>query len=175
MENGIQEVDFIVDMDGNLKIGKGHSYLANGKSVQVAGTIKVNSQGYVRNITNESGHYQPTVSQAQNYQQILENVGLNVENTWIRIGEFEASFSNYVIDKKYFIMVQSSTCQNRGFHMERITEMNKEIFRINLLKTIEEINDEKDLKINQLKFKIVAIQEPGKPLTARDDQMRCGL
>lgn len=89
-------------MDGNLRIGRGHSYLANGESVQAAGTMKVNSQGYIRNISNESGHYQPTVSQAQNYPQILEDIGLNVDNTWIRIGDFETSLSNYVIDEKIF-------------------------------------------------------------------------
>ncbi|MGB8450877.1 MAG: hypothetical protein WCD89_00955 [Anaerocolumna sp.] len=89
-------------MEGNLNIGRGHSYLANGEPVQAAGTMKVNSQGYIRNITNESGHYQPTVSQAQNYPQILKNMDLNVDNSWIRIGDFETSLSNYVIDEKIF-------------------------------------------------------------------------
>lgn len=102
LNNGIKEVDFVVDMEGNLNIGRGHSYLANGEPVQAAGTMKVNSQGYIRNITNESGHYQPTVSQAQNYPQILKNMDLNVDNSWIRIGDFETSFSNYVIDEKIF-------------------------------------------------------------------------
>ncbi len=33
LENGIHEVDFVVDMDGNLQLGRGHSYLAGGESV----------------------------------------------------------------------------------------------------------------------------------------------
>ena len=78
--NGIQEVDFVIDMDGNLHIGRGHSYLSNGNSVQAAGTMKVNSQGYIRLITNESGHFQPTVSQAMNYPDIFRSIGLNVDN-----------------------------------------------------------------------------------------------
>lgn len=86
-------------MDNNLHIGRGHSYLAGGQNVQAAGTMKVNSQGYIRNITNESGHYQPTVSSALNYPQILKYSGLNVDNTWIRVSEFNTSMSNYVIDK----------------------------------------------------------------------------
>lgn len=41
-------------MDGNLHIGRGHSYLANGNSVQTVGKMKVNSQGYIRNIMIDS-------------------------------------------------------------------------------------------------------------------------
>ena len=102
MENGIQNVDFVIDMDGNLHIDRGHSYLADGSSVQAAGTMKVNSQGYVRLIMNESGHFQPTTVQALNYPTVFRNAGLNIDNAWIRIGEFETSMSNYVIDSKVF-------------------------------------------------------------------------
>ena len=102
IENGVQYVDFVIDMDGNLHIGRGHSYLAGGSSVQAAGTMKVNSQGYIRLITNESGHFQPTTVQAMNYPTVFRNAGLNIDDAWIRIGEFETSMSNYVIDSKVF-------------------------------------------------------------------------
>ena len=102
IENGIQNADFIIDMDGNLKLGRGHSYLANGGNVQAAGTIKVNSQGRIRLITNESGHFQPTVSEALNYPTVFGNIGLDVNNSWIRIGEFTTSKSNYVIDSRIY-------------------------------------------------------------------------
>lgn len=91
-----------MDIDGNIHIGRGHSYLANGNPVQAAGTMKVNSQGYIRYIINDSGHYQPTVSEAMNYLDIFENAGLNVDNTWIRIDNFTSSSSNYVIDSEVF-------------------------------------------------------------------------
>ena len=102
IKNGIQRVDFVIDIDGNLYIGRGHSYLANGNPVQAAGTMKVNSQGYIRLITNESGHFQPTVSEAMNYPSIFRNSGLNVDNTWIKIGAFDTSMSNYVIGASIF-------------------------------------------------------------------------
>ncbi|MCX4353844.1 MAG: hypothetical protein OSJ60_19835, partial [Lachnospiraceae bacterium] len=102
IRDGIQEADFIIDMDGNLHIGRGHSYLANGNSVQAAGKMKVNSQGYIRNIINDSGHYQPTVSEALNYPNVLRSAGLNVDNAWIRVDSFTSSLSNYVIDSKVF-------------------------------------------------------------------------
>ncbi|NLL78367.1 MAG: hypothetical protein GX234_00860, partial [Clostridiales bacterium] len=35
-EGGVQNVDFVIDMDGNLHIGRGYSYLAGGSSVQPA-------------------------------------------------------------------------------------------------------------------------------------------
>lgn len=61
----MQNVDFVIDMDGNLHIGSGHSYLANGADVQEAGTMKINSQGYVRSITNASGHYAPLLCRGE--------------------------------------------------------------------------------------------------------------
>ena len=76
--------------------------MANGNPVQAAGTMKVNSQGYIRLITNESGHFQPTVSEAMNYPNIFRNSGLNVDNTWIKIGAFDTSMSNYVIGASIF-------------------------------------------------------------------------
>ena len=102
IENGIQEVDFVIDMDGDLYIGSGHSYLSGGQNVQAAGTMKVNSQGYIRNISNKSGHFQPTVSETMNYPKIFKNIGLNVDNSWIRISEFDTSMSNYVVDEHVF-------------------------------------------------------------------------
>ncbi|WP_170123092.1 hypothetical protein [Lachnotalea glycerini] len=72
--------------------------MANGNEVQAAGMMKVNSKGYVRCISGESGHYQPTVAQIKNYPQVIENIGVNTDGSWIRISEFETSMSNYVID-----------------------------------------------------------------------------
>lgn len=51
---------------------------------------------------NESGYFQPTTAQAINYSTVFRNAGLNVDNVWIKIGEFQTSISNYVIDSKVF-------------------------------------------------------------------------
>lgn len=56
--------------------------------------------------------------------------------------------------------------------MKKIGKMNKEIFRAHLLMAVEEIRQEINLDIKQMEFQIVAIHEPGKPLLARDEQMR---
>ena len=102
IENGIQEADFVIDMDGNLHIGRGHSFLSGGRNVQAAGTMKVNAQGRIRNITNKLGHFQPTVSEVINYPEIFRNSGLNVDNSWIRVSVFDTSISNYVVNEQVF-------------------------------------------------------------------------
>lgn len=56
--------------------------------------------------------------------------------------------------------------------MEKLREMNRDIFKNNLIKTVEEITNVMNLSINEVKFKIVAVSEPDKPLNARDDSMR---
>ncbi|MDR9855917.1 contractile injection system protein, VgrG/Pvc8 family [Paenibacillus sp. VCA1] len=94
--NGLTEVDFVVDMNGELHIGRGHSFLANGESVQAAGKIKLNGQGQVRSISNLSGHYTPTVEQAKLFPQVLEQAGVKTKNAWLDIYTIETTPSGYV-------------------------------------------------------------------------------
>ena len=95
-KNGVRDFDFIIDMDGNLHIGSGHSYLSKGKNVQAAGTMKINSQGYIRNITNNSGHYQPNLRESFNYPKILKNRGFKMDNSWISINSFSTDGTKYI-------------------------------------------------------------------------------
>jgi len=67
------------DMDGNLCIGRGHSFLAGGGDVQAAGTLKVNSQGYARSITNASGHYAPQSNRESYFRKYWMALGLELK------------------------------------------------------------------------------------------------
>ncbi|WP_207706007.1 hypothetical protein, partial [Clostridium sp. HBUAS56010] len=106
IDNSIQDVDFVVDMNNNLHIGRGHSFLAGGKDVQAAGTIKVNSQGNVRNITNASGHFAPTVEQGKLFPNVLDNLGIRTENAWLELGDYHFTPSGYVDVTKSKIIVE---------------------------------------------------------------------
>ncbi len=95
--NGIETVDFIIDINGNLKLGSGHSFLANGESVQAAGKLKINgTTGQIRRITNWSGHYTPSPDQAILSPNALRGVGLNVNNSWLEIYDINLTSSGYV-------------------------------------------------------------------------------
>lgn len=96
IRDGIKEVDFVIDTDGNLNVGRGHSHLANGADVQAAGKLKVDANGNVRRITNESGHYTPTTEQAKKYEQIFNSAGIKTENAWLEIYQLEVTRSGYV-------------------------------------------------------------------------------
>lgn len=96
IRDGIKEVDFIMDLQGNLKVGRGHAHLSNGGDVQAAGKLKVDSNGNVRRITNESGHYTPTIEQAKNYQQIFEHAGIKTKNAWLETYQLDVTKSGYV-------------------------------------------------------------------------------
>ena len=106
IDNSIQDVDFVVDMEGSLHIGRGHSFLAGGKDVQAAGTIKVNSQGYLRKVTNASGHYAPTVEQGKLFSSVLDNLGIRTENAWLELGDYYFTPSGYVDVTKSKIIVE---------------------------------------------------------------------
>lgn len=59
--------------------------------------------------------------------------------------------------------------------MEEIKQMNKDIFRENLLKTIEEISKKKGLIFTDCKFVIEPVKEKDKPLNGADDMMRLNI
>ncbi len=96
MKQGIRLANFVIDENGSLHLGNGHSFLANGKSVLAAGTLKVDKRGYIRRIVNNSGHYQPTPIEAARYPPILTRAGLNVNNSWIEILRFQTTASKYI-------------------------------------------------------------------------------
>ena len=89
-------VSFVIDKNGNLVIGKRHHTLGNKDEVLAAGQLKINGQGEVRRITNESGHYRPTPKKAMDYPQLLKDAGVNVKGAWIE-------FYSYKIDPDGFI------------------------------------------------------------------------
>lgn len=95
-ENGIKNANFVIDSNGQLHIGNGHSYLAGGQSVQAAGTLKFNSQGMVRRVTNLSGHYQPNVSETVRYLNQMHKAGYISNTTWVDIYEFNKTKSGYI-------------------------------------------------------------------------------
>lgn len=73
-------VDFVVTTDGNLKLGRKHHFLGDRGDVEAAGTLKI-SKGKVTRISNDSGHYLPSLAQADKFQEIFEQLGLNVKGT----------------------------------------------------------------------------------------------
>ncbi len=54
-------LDFVVTINGELKIGKGHYKLAQkATAVIMAGELLINDEGLIAAINNNSGHYQPS-------------------------------------------------------------------------------------------------------------------
>lgn len=89
-------VDYEIDMNDNLYLGMGHSFLAKGLGVQAAGRLKLNSQGYVRVINNKSGHYAPTVEQGKRFPELLNKLGIRTTNAWLELGKYDFTSSGYV-------------------------------------------------------------------------------
>lgn len=56
--------------------------------------------------------------------------------------------------------------------MEKVREMNKIIFYENLMMTIHEITDTKNVDESKIRFKIVPVYEKEKSFTGMDDTMR---
>jgi hypothetical protein len=66
--------DFVITNSGELKIGSGHYYLSDGaSSVKAAGRLKI-WNGKVTYLNANSGHYRPNVTQAQQGQNLLNQI-----------------------------------------------------------------------------------------------------
>ena len=73
--------DFIVDVNGNLKIGGGHYRLSQKASnVKAAGEIKVDKYGKIIYLNNESGHYEPTKEDIQAIADEFKKMNLTSPN-----------------------------------------------------------------------------------------------
>ncbi|MDR6553468.1 RHS repeat-associated core domain-containing protein [Paenibacillus qinlingensis] len=96
--DGRTEVDFVVDKHGSLVIGNKHHTLGNRDEVLAAGQLKINGQGEVRRITNESGHYRPTPEEAMNYPQLLRDAGVNVKGSWLELYSYKIDTDGFIID-----------------------------------------------------------------------------
>ncbi len=99
-KNGINRVNFVIDKNGQLHLGNGHSYLARGESVKAAGTMKIGSDGVPRRITNLSGHYQPNVKETVHYLETMHKNGYISNRTWVDIYSFEKNKSGYITKAK---------------------------------------------------------------------------
>ena len=97
--NGQRRVDFVINRDGNLVIGKKHQLLGNADDVMAAGQLKIDGQGMIRRIDNSSGHYRPTVEESLNYPQLFEKAGLNLDKSWLDIDSFKIDELGNVIEK----------------------------------------------------------------------------
>jgi RHS repeat-associated protein len=66
--------DFVITNSGELKIGSGHYYLSGGaSSVKAAGRLKI-WNGKVTYLNANSGHYRPNAAQAQQGQNLLNQI-----------------------------------------------------------------------------------------------------
>ncbi len=94
--NGQRNLDFVIDTDGNLVLGKRHHTLGNRKDVLGAGQIKLDGHGQLRRIDNLSGHYRPTVPEAMNYPELFEKAGVRTKNAWLELYDMKISPDGFV-------------------------------------------------------------------------------
>lgn len=97
--NGQRRVDFVINEQGNLILGKKHQFLGNADDVMAAGQLKIDGQGMIRRIDNNSGHYRPTVEESLNYTDLFETAGLNLDKAWLDIDGFKVDGLGNVIEK----------------------------------------------------------------------------
>ena len=94
--NGLREVDFVIDMDGKLIIGKRHHSLGNRGPVLAAGALFLNGKGNIRRINNLSGHYRPTPQEARKIPELLQNAGVNAKGAQMEIYDMIVTDEGFV-------------------------------------------------------------------------------
>ncbi|MHA7831416.1 MAG: hypothetical protein ACX93O_09965 [Flagellimonas sp.] len=82
--NVAQKWDYIVKTDGQILVGRKHSWLSQGEDVLAAGELKFNN-GKLVEINNASGHYMPSTDEASNFLRIFREAGVKVEDATLTI------------------------------------------------------------------------------------------
>jgi len=82
--NVTQKWDYIVKSDGEILVGRKHSWLSKGEDVLAAGELKYRN-GKLVGISNASGHYLPTTNEASNFLKIFRNSGVDVDDVTLTI------------------------------------------------------------------------------------------
>ena len=68
------EMDYIIDTNLNLAIGHFHMFIADYQPVVYAGRIKINNNGHVVLLDNNSGHYQPKLMHLEFAKKIISEL-----------------------------------------------------------------------------------------------------
>ena len=97
--NGRQYVDFVVTKNGELRLGDKHAFLAGQDDVLAAGCLKVDGKGRIRSITNESGHYRPTVEESMQFEKVFSELEMDLSKAWINYYDFWINEENRVYAK----------------------------------------------------------------------------
>lgn len=97
--NGQRNFDFVINKHGELLIGNKHHFLGGAQGVLAAGQLRLNGQGQIRTIDNQSGHYQPTVSESANYGQLFKAAGLNTKGATLESYTFLINNNNFIVGK----------------------------------------------------------------------------
>lgn len=81
-------IDFVIGMDGALRIGNRHSHLAQlgGDATQAlaAGTLRIKN-GEIAHITKYSGHFNPTVAETLYFPQLFKQAGFDVSGAGMTV------------------------------------------------------------------------------------------
>lgn len=94
---GLRRMDFIIDKNGKLIIGKKHHTLGNADDVLAAGQLKVDGNGVIRILDNNSGHYRPNLEEASKYPGLFEKAGLNLDKAWINLNKYIVNDSGIIV------------------------------------------------------------------------------
>jgi hypothetical protein len=86
--NAQEGIDFVIGVDGNLRLGNRHTFLAEagGDATQAlaAGTLRLKN-GRIRSITNLSGHFNPRVEETLRFPELFKKAGFDVSGAGLEI------------------------------------------------------------------------------------------
>lgn len=82
--NVAQKWDYIVKSNGEILVGRKHSWLSQGEDVLAAGELKFNN-GKLVEINNASGHYLPSTTEGSNFLRVFREAGIKVEDATLTI------------------------------------------------------------------------------------------
>jgi len=90
--------DFVVMTDGQILLGRKHTFLSGGADVLAAGELKIRG-GNIVGINNLSGHYMPNLNVSSNYLNIFKKSGVDVSKAHLQIYNSQGEIIKHILPR----------------------------------------------------------------------------
>ncbi|HAK79202.1 MAG TPA: hypothetical protein DCM71_20420 [Runella sp.] len=90
--------DFVVMLDGQILLGRKHTFLSGGADVLAAGELKIRG-GNIVGINNLSGHYMPNLNVSSNYLNIFKKSGVDVSKAHLQIYNSQGEIIKHILPR----------------------------------------------------------------------------
>lgn len=97
--NATGKLDYVITKDGEILLGRKHTFMSGGQDVYAAGELKLRD-GKIVEVNNLSGHYMSGAEDSNNFLGVFKALGADVNGSHLKVYNSNWQVINHVVLKK---------------------------------------------------------------------------